>query len=50
MSLKVWFYSREGRYDDPLSEGDGISFLSSGTKLQGVGLSVVLSVENVDNC
>ena len=37
MSLKVWFYSREGRDDDPLPEGEGISFLSSGMKLQGVG-------------
>ena len=49
MSLKVWFYSREGRDDDPLPEGEGISFLSSRTKLQGVGLSIVLSVENFDN-
>ena len=40
MSLKVWFYSREGRDDDPLPEGEGISFLSSRTKLQEVGLSV----------
>ena len=40
MSLKVWFYSREGRDDDPLPEGEGISFLSSGTKIQGVSLSV----------
>ena len=35
MSLKGWFYSREGRDDDPLPEGEG--------------LSVVLSVENFDN-
>ena len=49
MSLKVWFYSREGRDEDPLPEGEGISFLSSGMKLQGVGLSVGRSVENFDN-
>ena len=49
MSLRVWFYSREGRDDDPLPEGEGISFLSFGLKLQGVGLSVVLLVENFDN-
>ena len=40
MSLKVWFYSREGRDKDSLPEGEGISFLSSRMKLQGVGLSV----------
>ena len=49
MNLKVWIYSRVGKNNDPLPEGEGISFLSSGMKLQGVGLSVVLSVENFDN-